>query len=326
MSLAKIAKIVLVCVLALFLVVGFEAGVIFPPRPDSDAPIVIERGMNAEQIAGVLKERNIIRSKLFFVWAAYFGGVHNRLAAGSFTFEEPLSLFGVLDRLLQAQPEITILVTEGMNIKDIQTVLMSEKMQAASRFVEVARNSAGLIPSVPRDISLEGFLFPDTYRFYKSAAAEEVVDTMLDNFFKKIEPLKGDIENKKKTLFEIIIMASIIEKEAKHKIDLAIISGILWKRISINMPLQTDATLFYERGKTSSELTVDDLKSASPYNTYINKGLPLGPIGNPGIDAIRAAIHPEDSDYIYYLSDGDGIMHYAKTFEEHKRNKARYIK
>ena len=108
--------------------------------------------------------------------------------------------------------------------------------------------------------------------------------------------------------------------------DHKIISGILWKRIGMNMPLQVDAPFLYILGKTSAELTLADLKKDSPYNTYVNRGLPIGPIGNPGFSALRAAVFPASSPYLYYLSDNEGIMHYAKTFEEHKANKEKYLR
>ena len=148
---------------------------------------------------------------------------------------------------------------------------------------------------------------------------------MNDNFNKKMEPWKGAIENSGHSLRDIIIMASILEREATTEKDKTMVAGILWKRISLGMPLQVDATFMYLLGKKSSELTVSDLKMKSAYNTYQNKGLPAGPIANPGIVAIRAAIIPTESPYLYYLSDNNDEMHYAKTFEEHKANKAKYL-
>jgi len=120
-------------------------------------------------------------------------------------------------------------------------------------------------------------------------------------------------------------MASIIEKESLNGDERQIVSGILWKRISLGMPLQVDATFLYINGKASAELTKDDLNIDSPYNTYRNKGLPPGPINNPGLDAIVAALYPKDSPYLYYLHDKKGKVHYAKTFNEHVANKRKYL-
>lgn len=174
--------------------------------------------------------------------------------------------------------------------------------------------------------SKEGFLFPDTYYFFPNVTTQAIGEKMLATFSRRIEPLESEITSSGHTLQEIVIMASILEKEAATPEDRATISGILWNRIAKGMPLQVDATFMYLLGKTSSELTTADLQFKSAYNTYINKGLPYGPIGNPGIDAIRAAIHPRQSQYLYYLSGKDGVMHYAKTFAEHKANKLKYLK
>ena len=149
---------------------------------------------------------------------------------------------------------------------------------------------------------------------------------MIANFNKKIEPWTGAIEASKHSLRDIVNMASILEREASTPEDMSLVSGVLWNRISKGMPLQVDATFMYLLGRKSSELTTADLKIKSAYNTYVNKGLPGGPIGNPGITAISAAINPTATSFMYYLSDKDGMMHYAKTFDEHVANKNKYLR
>ena len=150
---------------------------------------------------------------------------------------------------------------------------------------------------------LEGYLFPDTYSFLNNMNETNVIKSMRDNFEKKVTPLLPEIAAVGKTENDIVIMASILEKEAQGDTDRKIISGILWKRISIGMPLQVDAAM----------------------ETYKTKGLPENPIGNPGLEAIQAAIHPQSSPYLYYLHDKDGNIHYAKNFAEHVKNKLKYL-
>ncbi len=169
-------------------------------------------------------------------------------------------------------------------------------------------------------------MFPDTYTFFPWSTPETVVASLKTNFDKKIEPLQGDIEKSGRSLSDIIIMASIIEKEANGESDRALISGILWNRIDADIALQVDAPFLYLLGKESSELTKADLATKSLYNTYLHKGLPPTPINNPGLAAITAALHPEESKYFYYLHDSDGKIYYAKTFAEHKRNITNYLK
>jgi UPF0755 protein len=161
--------------------------------------------------------------------------------------------------------------------------------------------------------------------FFKYYTEVDVIKILKDNFNKKIDNLSNKIKSSGKTLKDIVIMASIIEKESNGDDDRVAISSILWKRIENKMPLQVDATFLFLIGKESSELTRADLGLKSPYNTYINKGLPPGPISNPGIETLTAAMSPVKTQYLFYLHDKDGVVHYAKTFEEHKKNKQKYL-
>ncbi len=209
--------------------------------------------------------------------------------------------------------EIMITIPEGYTIKQMAKVFEEAKLFSKDDFINSAKNE-------------EGYLFPDTYRFFKNTTPQEVTKKMKKNFESKISRFLPEIERQKKSLGDIIIMASIIEKEIHDVEDRKIVSGILWKRIKEGIGLQVDASLTYILGKTSAELSAEDLKIESLYNTYKYKGLPEGPISNPGINAIESAIFPTNSLYLFYLSDGDGITHYAKNFEEHKENKLRYLK
>ena len=172
----------------------------------------------------------------------------------------------------------------------------------------------------------EGHLFPDTYFFLPDVTPKEVFEIMTDTFDEKISKIKNDIVASGKSLEEILKMASLLEEEVQTFEDKKIVSGILWKRISIGMALQVDATLAYERGKTSAELSIDDLRKNSPYNSYTNRGLPPTPISNPGIESIEAALKPSESKYFYFLTDKESKVHYARTFEEHKQNKEKYLR
>ena len=175
-----------------------------------------------------------------------------------------------------------------------------------------------------RILTLEGFLFPDTYFFPKNISAEEAVKIILQNFNKKTDSVFRKTAADKE-VYDILIMASILEKEARTAEDKKIIADILWRRLKEGRPLQVDASLQYITGRNTFELTKKDLKMDSPYNTYRYKNLPPAPISNPGIDSIEAAFEPEANPFWYYLSDKDGIIHYSKTFEEHKSKKEKYL-
>lgn len=209
--------------------------------------------------------------------------------------------------------EILLTIPEGYTVHQIGELFEKAGLFKKEEFVTLAQNE-------------EGFLFPDTYRFFKNTTPEKVVEKMKNNFESKIAEFLSEITRQKKSLNDIVIMASIIEKEVHENKDRVLVSGILWKRIKEGLGLQVDASLTYLLSKTSAELTQDDLKIDSPYNTYKYKGLPKGPISNPGKEAIFAAVFPQNSPYLFYLSDGDGKTYYARNFEEHKQNKLRYLR
>lgn len=204
-----------------------------------------------------------------------------------------------LDQFSLLQVKVTI--PEGYTVKDIAEKFNRFNNFDKENFLKIAK---------------EGYLFPDTYFLTGKETEENIIKKMEENFKIKAGEARP----------EIIIMASLLEREARTIEDRKIISGILWKRLEAGMPLQVDAIFSYIIDKTSAELTLDDLKIDSLYNTYLYKGLPLAPICNPGLDAIDAAENPIDSLYWYYLSDKNSIIHYAKTFEEHKQNKFRYLR
>src|SRR3989344_5409470 len=305
-----------------FLFMAYELGIIFPPLPAQGEPFIIQEGSFAGDIAELLKTRNVIRSKELFVWTAYLVGAHNNRSSGTFLFLEPESIFTVIRELTRKREEIQLVIPEGVTIRDIVRILEKNKMPAAKNFIQVTNK-------VPEDFpfeSLEGFLFPDTYRVYVSTSAEDLVQMMLKNFHEKTDPLRAEVESSPRSLYEIITMASLVEKEVPTRKDKEIVAGVLWKRIDDKYPLQIDATLFYESGKASHELSLGDLREDTPYNTYVHVGLPPSPIANPGFESIEAALRPKGSPYYFYLSDRRGTTHFARTFEEHKLNKAKYLR
>jgi UPF0755 protein len=171
----------------------------------------------------------------------------------------------------------------------------------------------------------EGFLFPETYFFYQNVTTEEILKKMQDTYTEKVTPLISSLGLDQKQERKVIILASILEEEGKTTEDKKMIAGILLNRIEKGMPLQVDASINYIKGM-ASDVSFSDLEIESPYNTYKNKGLPPGPISNPGLDSIMAALHPTKSKFIYYLTGVDGTFHYAITFEEHVRNKEKYLR
>ncbi len=306
-------EIILILVLIL-LGVTYYFTISSPYNYPQGAIINIREGAGLLEVGETLKEKNIIRSQFWFRTAAISLGGERGLKAGDYFLERRENAFKIAWRIIHGKRNIeTVKMTipEGFTKKDISE-LFNQKFPKfdKSAFIRDAK---------------EGYLFPDTYFVEVSATASSTITLLSNNFDLKIAPYKDEIASSTHPLDQLITMASIIESEAQTKIDRDIISGILWKRIKLNMPLQVDATLKYVTGKGTSELTNDDLKLESFFNTYIHLGLPPTPISNPGIEAIISSLRPKESDYLYFLTDKDGVMHYAKTFEEHKKNKEKYL-
>jgi UPF0755 protein len=275
--------------------------------------VIIEEGMTIEEISEALSTSGVIRSAVlfqFFVKGSYSDIV---IQAGSYRFSQPYSTKEIIETLNDGSsrsPAVTLTFPEGFSVYD---------MREYTKDTFDAIQLEALIPH-------EGYLFPDTYFVSKSETLDDLITRMREEYETKIEPYRNLIAQTGYNEEEIIILASILEREANDAESMGMVSGILRNRMENDLPLQVDATFEYILGKTSAELTLDDLAIDSPYNTYTQLGLPPTPIANPGIIAIEAAINPIESDYYYYLTDNDGVFHYAKTFEEHKRNKERYLR
>jgi UPF0755 protein len=184
-----------------------------------------------------------------------------------------------------------------------------------------------ILKDKPAYVSYEGYLAPETYRVYKDAVVKDIVEKLLREREAQITPeMWSDIEKSGKSFFEILTMASLVEKEARTPEDMALVADIFWRRNKMHWALQSCATVNYVTGKSDPAVSAKDKEVNSPYNTYKYPGLPLGPIGNPSLKAINAALYPTKNDYWYFMSDPAGNMHYAKTLEEHNRNVAKYLR
>lgn len=278
--------------------------------------IHIEEGKNLKEIAQDFEGRFVVRSALMFESYVRWYGKEEGVMAGDYFFEDVYSVMDVARRVTTGEfglVPIKITVMEGATIFDIAS-------QFEKKFTEF---DAVSFIALARD--MEGYLFPDTYLFLPNVTEEQVIDELNRIFYEKTAHLQEPLVEKDMTFEEIVILASIIQGEAWKKNDQRLISGVLHNRLSIDMPLQVDATFAYINGKNTYELTYSDLAIDSLYNTYKYKGLPIGPISNPGLAALEAAVFPEDNNYIFYLADRSGNTYYSRTYEEHLRNKAMYV-
>ncbi|TSC63005.1 MAG: UPF0755 protein [Parcubacteria group bacterium Gr01-1014_48] len=288
-----------------------------PPTPfRTDTIATVSRGSTLKEAAQQLKNSGAIRSPFFLELYVHILRRSKNVIAGGYALNEPQNIFTIGKRIITGDHRLqTVKVTipEGSTIVEIAALFSNSLVSFRGKEFIAATEGK------------EGYLFPDTYFFLPTAMPEEIIATMEETFAQKIASVQKNINEFNKPLKDIIIMASIVEKEAHESTARKMIAGILWERLKIGMPLQVDATFLYINGKKTYELSLDDLAVDSPYNTYKNAGLPVGPIGNPGLDSILAAITPTPSPYLYYLADKDGETYYAKTFDEHKRNKEKYL-
>lgn len=284
-----------------------------PSHFPQHSPIVISNGISPRQISEQLQDAQIIHASLFLRVILHFFYPHSYILAGTYQFTDPISTFMVVQALTQGtymSPTYKITFPEGFSVRDFETYL-PEKFKTLN-----PQNSLQ---------SYEGKLFPDTYFITDGMSADDILKLLSDTMNTKLLPFSSRIDEKGMTPDDVLILASILEREANDEISMKHISGILQNRLAINMPLQADATLNYILNKTSSELTLDDLAFDSPYNTYLHTGLPPTPISNPGLVAINAVLYPMQTDDLYYLTGTDGNFYYAKTFDEHKQNKKKYL-
>ena len=302
-------------VLALFMCykVLFGAPFGFPDK----TVVRIPSGSSLVTASKILEEAKIIRSPLLFRMVVRVIEGQHGVKAGDYLFDSKQNLIGVGKRLVSGErgfASFEIVVPEGTSAFEISQILEQKIVGFDGKaFYKIAKVR-------------EGYLFPDTYQFSFDSSPEDVLKVFLENFDKKVGPFKAEIELTKRSLVDVIKMASIVEEEGRKTETRKMIAGILWRRIDIGMPLQVDASFLYINGKNTYELTTDDLQKDSPYNTYTRVGLPPTAISNPGLDSILATINPTKSPYLFYLTDHDGVMRYAKTHDEHVLNKERYLR
>jgi UPF0755 protein len=276
----------------------------------------IDEGKTVWEVAEILQKEGIIRWPIMFVAASRIYGNDRSAVAGEYFFEGPQTVLRVAQRVATGDYELTpvrVTFPEGVTVKQMAETLEKKiPYFDTETFVRLAQEK-------------EGYLFPDTYFIYPAEDPDVVIDMLTDNFEAKIKELQPLIASSSITLSDAVIMASILEKEAWKMEDRRRIAGVLWRRIAVGMPLQTDATFPYYLGRNTFQVTREDLTTDNPYNTYTNKGLPPGAIGNPGIDSIRAALEPIKSNYVFFLSDRNGNFYFSTTYAQHLRYRAQYL-
>ena len=296
------------------------ASYVYVIQPPDNFPagelVSVPAGESLGEIGNNLAKQGAIRSSTVFRALIILFGGERGARAGDYLFKEPKNIWQVARAIsigAYGLEPVRIRIPEGARAKDMAAIFDV----ALLRF----DREAFLAKALP----LEGHLFPDTYFFLPNVTEDTIIQAMKQNFDEKTLPLAATIEKSGRTIEEIVIVASILEREARISADRRLIAGVVYNRLAMNLPLQMDAVFLYTLGKGTFQLTLADLRSDSPYNTYRNKGLPPTAIGSPSLDSLEAAASPTKNDYLYYLADHNGVTHFSKTYAEHARKKRLYL-
>ncbi len=295
-------------------------------EPTSGAPnlsIDITASSTAATVADQLVEKGVLTTTMGYRLYAMIDASANKPRAGSYTVQPGMS-YRVIAKKIAAGPqrdEVSVKVIEGWSLMDEANMLKDMGVTLQKPLASDYESDYPFLADLPKGVTLEGYLFPDTYRVWKDQLPEGLVKKQLDAFASRADRIETEAKKQGRTVEEVVTLASIVQKEVADKSEMKTVAGIFWNRLKIGMPLQSDATVNYITHAGNTRPSAKELKSESPYNTYLNKGLPPGPISNPGADALEAALFPEKSSYLYFLTDANGKLYLAKTLDEHIRNR-----
>lgn len=284
--------------------------------------VKVKPGMNAEKIADLLYAHKITDSIIGFKIMAKMNGLDNKLKAGDYAFNSKMSYREIIAILVEGRTSaFNITIPEGYDVDRIANLLEDKGVASAAEFKRLAKDFAPYDYVTADEASkyrIEGFLFPNTYEVIAGQSAQDILVMLSKEFDHQFTPqMRSRAEVLGLTMRQVIILASLVEKEAQVDIDRPIIAQVFMNRIREWMPLQSCATIQYILGSPKPELSVQDTKIESPYNTYQHMGLPPGPIANPGVASINAVLFSEPTDYLYFVADKNGKHHFSKTYDEH---------
>ena len=315
----------LVAVLMLAFVLWFAWAALLPVKPTQTEFVLLRPGWSTRHIARELQREGIIRSSTAFLMLHYIEGPKT-LKAGEYKFEDPASALDVRHRLIRGDVYArTVVVPEGYNLYDIAAAVEQAGLGPAADFVAAANQDVALVRDIdPKAKTLEGYLFPDTYQFTRIDSAHDIAGAMVRRFRQEAQKI-GLLGNP--DIHRIVTMASIVERETAVADERPLVAGVYYNRLDKNMALAADPTVVYAAllaGRYRGTIYQSDLQFDSPYNTYKFAGLPPGPIANPGVASLQAAMHPAKTGFLYFVSDNNGHHRFARTLQEHAQNVAAY--
>jgi UPF0755 protein len=321
----KFLTIVLLTVLG---VGGWLAWALMTPvTPEDQKFVMLRPGYSTRKIAAELEAAGVIRSRLgFILWQR----LHRKqsLKAGEYLFDKPARTLDVYGRLLRGDIYVhTVVIPEGFTMFDIAQAIQDAGLGSSQEFLAVAQSNTELISDLAPDAkSLEGYLFPNTYELTRTQSMKDITAAMVKQFRQVAEQIGLTTGGKGTDIQKTVTMASIIEKETAVPEERAVVASVYYNRLARNIALQADPSVIYAEllnGNYGGALHHSDMSFQSAYNTYTHPGLPPGPIGNPGRSSLEAALHPAQTDYYYFVSDGNGHHRFSRNLEEHNQNVAK---
>lgn len=298
-----------------------------PITPEGQKFVMLRPGYSTRRIAAELEAAGVIRSRLgFILWQR----LHRKqsLKAGEYLFDKPARTLDVYGRLVRGDIYVhTVVIPEGFTMFDIAQAIQDAGLGSSQEFLAVAQSSTELISDLaPEAKSLEGYLFPNTYELTRTQSMKDIAAAMVKQFRQVAEQIGLTTGGKGTDIQKTVTMASIIEKETALPEERAVVASVYYNRLARNIALQADPSVIYAEllnGNYGGALHHSDMSFQSAYNTYTHPGLPPGPIGNPGRSSLEAALHPAQTDYYYFVSDGNGHHRFSRSLEEHNQNVAK---
>ncbi|MBN2418587.1 MAG: endolytic transglycosylase MltG [Deltaproteobacteria bacterium] len=323
--LKKTTKAALKIILFLVLVTGGCTGLlIYYTSPvlekGENRTIVIREGMHLKEISGMIESEGLIKNSTVFILLAKIKGSSRRIKAGEYVLNPAMTPGRIMDIMTRGKViSHTVTIPEGFSIEQIADVLADSGIIEREKFLVYAMGQGVEHIYSVNGPGLEGYLYPDTYQFARGVSASAIIDTMINRFRDVTVQYEQKIAESGMTLHEVVTLASIVEKETGRASERPLIASVFLNRIKKRMRLESDPTVIYGIRDFSGNLKKRDLSTHTPYNTYVIRGLPPGPIANPGIDSIKAVLYPAKTNYLYFVSKNDGSHHFSSTLKEHNR-------
>ena len=284
-------------------------------------------GSGIRKLAAELKSGGIIRSQWHFILVSRLRGQAHRLKAGDYRFNDGMNTARILGKVTAGEVDFRrFVLPEGYSIYQAAELLDQQGLFKKELFLGKCRDSSLLTRLGVPAASVEGYLFPATYNLPLSGSEEQLISQMVAHFNRTVDSLRLASQSAGLTLHNLVTLASLIEKEAVSPAEKPLISSVFHNRLRIGMPLQSDPTAVYGVRAFTGKVTKQDISRPSAYNTYLNRGLPPGPIGNPGVEALEAALHPAVTPYLYFVARKDGTHQFSRTLQEHNNAVNRYLK